>query len=224
MPVAFAGEFHVPGSQDQAGWLWWPLPGPGPPLPGCPSLSPAPFHVMLRGTAGPPLGGHRKACVPASPAVFAPRPCVGVLSPHYVCNHLLMRRCVFPYMQTWPLQRSPPVAHAWPPVPTENITLLLSVPRPRRRRESVIGEFGEMNWEAPRTSFWVLAESRPGCREEPQGCSPRSKNGACVQRRPAVPSVWPLVTTPVHCEGGSAPPSPHFRPSLSLELEREEVH
>lgn len=74
-----SGKFHVPGSQDQAGWLWWPLPAPGPRLPGCSGLPPAPFHVMLRGTAGSPLGGHQKARVPASPAAFAPRPCIGVL-------------------------------------------------------------------------------------------------------------------------------------------------
>lgn len=60
------------------------------------------------------------------------------------------------------------------------------------------GKFGEMNWGAPRHSFWVLAESQLDYSEESQGCSPRSKNRACVQRRPAVPSVWPLVMTPVH--------------------------
>lgn len=48
------------------------------------------------------------------------------------------------------------------------------LPRPQRRRESVTGEFGEMNGEAPHTSFWVqpgykrnLRATLRGARTEP---------------------------------------------------------
>lgn len=162
-------------------WLWWPLPAPGPRLPGCSRLPPAPGHVM---------GGAQPDLWRTSKGLCACQPCSVCSSAIYWCAVASL------YLQSSPVcvpthasLAFAKIASCCPLLPSCAHEEHHPAPHPSpdpREEGSVTGEFGKMNRETPAPPSGFLLRASPAAER-----NLRSKNGACVQRRPAVPSVWP---------------------------------